>query len=67
MELGKYKHYKGGKYQVIDTCTHSESLEKLVLYKSLKDNSLWVRPYEMFNETIELEGKTIKRFEYLGE
>ncbi len=63
---GTYRHYKGNLYEVIDIVHHSESLEKMVLYKSLYENpigKLWVRPYEMFFEEIELDGIKVKRFE----
>ena len=66
IELGYYKHFKGNLYEVIATAKHSETLEELVIYKSLKDNSIWVRPISMWNETVEKDNKTFKRFEYIG-
>lgn len=65
---GIYKHYKGNLYEVIDVVRHSETTEEMVLYKPLYDNKdfpgqLWVRPLEMFMETIEKEGEKIPRFE----
>ena len=63
---GTYLHYKGNLYEVIDIVHHSETLEKMVLYKSLYKNSigeLWVRPFEMFFEEIEVDGRRVKRFE----
>jgi len=57
MQLGLYRHFKGGLYEVIGIARHSETLEELVIYKSLKDQSLWVRPLSMWNERIEKEGK----------
>ncbi len=60
---GRYRHYKGKYYQVIDVVTHSESLEKLVLYKPLYGKgALWVRPYEMFQETVTISGEQQPRF-----
>jgi hypothetical protein len=70
---GKYRHYKGNFYEVIGTARHSETKEELVVYKALWDvpeygkNSLWVRPKKMFMEIIENEGKTMPRFEFVGE
>jgi len=60
---GVYKHYKGDYYIVEDIAQHSETLEKMVVYRQLYgENKLWVRPYEMFNE--EIVGQTQKhRFE----
>lgn len=59
---GIYKHYKGNRYEVIGTVTHSETLETLVLYKALKTDQLWVRPLPMFEEEIEVDGRKVKRF-----
>jgi hypothetical protein len=68
MIKGKYKHYKGKKYQVLDVVKHSETLEELVLYKQLYgDYSLWVRPLNMFNEEIFIDGKWVKRFELIAD
>lgn len=63
---GIYRHFKGNLYRVIDTVKHSETNEEMVLYECLYENSeskLWVRPIKMFTETIEFEGKHVKRFE----
>lgn len=63
---GLYKHYKGNIYEVIGIATHSETLEKLIVYKATyqkEGENLWVRPLNMFVETIVVEGKTVKRFE----
>jgi hypothetical protein len=63
IQPGKYQHFKGNFYQVIDTVTHSETQEILVLYKPLYgEQALWVRPIEMFLEEIERDGKVFKRF-----
>ncbi len=64
LKKGKYRHYKGKEYEVIDVVKHSETLEELVLYKQLYgEQSLWVRPYSMFFEQVEIGGKTMPRFE----
>ncbi len=63
---GKYKHFKGKEYELIDIVTHSESMEKMVLYKPLYDNSgMWVRPASMWNEYVEYNGSIVKRFTYI--
>ena len=50
---GIYKHFKGDYYLVEDVAYHSETQEKLVVYRALYgDNRLWVRPYEMFLEEV---------------
>ncbi len=62
---GVYHHFKGAKYRVIDTVRHSETEEWLVLYTPLdKPDSLWVRPLDMFNETVELAGEKVERFKH---
>lgn len=68
MKTGIYEHYKGNRYEVIDTVTHSESEETLVLYRTMYgDRDLWVRPFLMFNESIVIEEKEVPRFKYIGE
>ena len=62
---GVYTHYKGSQYVAIAVARHSETLEELVVYQRLHDdNSVWVRPLEMFLEEIEVNGKKISRFAY---
>ena len=65
---GRYRHYKGGEYRVIGTARHSETDELLVVYRCLYDNdSLWVRPLEMFSDTVTLDGDTLPRFSRIAE
>jgi hypothetical protein len=57
LPLGRYRHYKGGEYEVLGVVRHSESLEPMVLYRPLYNGTgLWVRPYAMFTESVECEG-----------
>lgn len=70
IKLGKYRHFKGGEYQVIGTAKHSESLDVMVIYKplyELKEGELetWVRPIEMFFDTKEHDEETVQRFVYI--
>lgn len=68
IKLGKHRHFKGNEYEVIAIAKHSETLEEMVVYKALYgDGDIWVRPAKMWDETIERDGKTFKRFEYIGE
>ena len=61
--LGRYRHYKGGRYEVLGVVRHSESLDPLVLYRPLdEDVGLWVRPYAMFLETVTHDGREQLRF-----
>ncbi|KRG57033.1 DUF1653 domain-containing protein [Stenotrophomonas sp. W1S232] len=60
---GRYRHYKGQPYQVIDLCRHSETQEVLVLYRQLYgDGALWVRPYAMFVQNVLVDGQQRPRF-----
>jgi hypothetical protein len=68
LKKGRYRHYKGNEYEVIDTARHSETEEWLVVYRTCYgDRGLWVRPYEMFVEKVEVDGKTIARFVHIGD
>lgn len=67
IEKGLYRHFKGNFYEVIDVATNSETREQMVIYRALYgERGLWVRPLSMFTETVERDGKTFKRFEYVG-
>jgi hypothetical protein len=60
---GRYRHYKGGLYEVIGTARHSETLEPMTLYRALYgEQGLWVRPAEMFNEEVTVDGLRQARF-----
>ena len=63
LKKGIYRHYKGSLYEVLHTAQHSETEEWMVVYRALYgDEGIWVRPYQMFTEKIELDGRTVKRF-----
>lgn len=69
MELkpGKYRHFKGGEYELIGIAKHSETLAPMVVYRALYgEGGLWVRPAEMWNETVERDGYHGPRFQYIG-
>jgi len=60
---GHYRHYKGNEYEVIGEGLHTETEEKLVIYKSLHTPyTIWVRPFDMFFEPVIVDGQTIPRF-----
>lgn len=60
---GRYRHYKGGRYQVVDTVRHSETCEPMTLYRALYgDQGLWVRPAAMFLESVVIDGVEQPRF-----
>ncbi|HKL57231.1 MAG TPA: DUF1653 domain-containing protein [Sphaerochaeta sp.] len=62
---GWYRHFKGGLYEVIDTVIDSETLQTMVLYRPEHSLDLWVRPYEMFVETVVKDGIPVSRFSAL--
>ncbi len=63
IQAGIYQHFKGNYYKVLHIARHSETEEYLVVYHPQETpDDIWVRPLAMFDETIEREGKTIKRF-----
>lgn len=67
LKLGFYKHYKNKKYEVLGVAIHSETLEEMVIYKAQYGKHLtWVRPLSMFLEKVEIDGKRVPRFRYLG-
>ena len=60
---GRYRHFKGNEYEVTAIARHSETEEAMVVYKALYgDGGIWVRPASMWNETVERDGKTYRRF-----
>ena len=65
--LGRYRHYKGGEYEVIGVARHSESTEPMVVYRPLYDDSgWWVRPHAMFFEDVNIDGRRQPRFQRIG-
>lgn len=63
---GIYRHFKGQLYEVLEVATHSETKEACVVYKALYgERGVWVRPLAMFEETVERDGKTLKRFTWV--
>jgi len=64
---GLYRHYKGGRYQVLGCVRHSETLEPLVLYQALYgEQGLWVRPHAMFFGSVQHEGREQPRFAWVS-
>lgn len=65
---GLYRHYRGLRYEVIDTVRHSETLEPMTLYRALYgDHGLWVRPAAMFEEMVNIDGVVQPRFTKIAE
>ena len=63
VQPGRYRHFKGGEYEVLAVATHSETQEQLVVYRPLYgDHGWWVRPLAMFVEMVEHEGGMVPRF-----
>jgi len=67
LKIGIYRHYKGNEYEVIGVAKHSEDETDLVVYRPLYgERGLWVRPLEMFVETVQINGETKPRFECIS-
>jgi hypothetical protein len=65
---GRYRHYKGNEYTVVGVARHSETEEELVVYRQeYGDFGLWVRPKQMFVETVTLNGEAVPRFQWIGD
>lgn len=68
IKLGRYRHFKGNEYEVLYLAKHSETEEDMVVYRALYgERAVWVRPASMWNETVERDGKTYRRFSYIDE
>lgn len=66
IQLGRYRHFKGNSYEVIGIARHSETEEPMVVYRALYgEGCLWTRPAVMWNETVQRDGKSYKRFYHL--
>ena len=64
---GRYRHYKGNEYEVLGVARHSETDDRVVVYRPLSnDSGLWVRPLAMFVEDVVVNGKRVPRFAYVG-
>jgi hypothetical protein len=60
---GRYRHYKGGLYEVVGVARHSETEEEFVVYRALYgEQRLWVRPRAMFLEKVLVAGSEVLRF-----
>ena len=67
VKQGIYRHFKGGIYEVIGEALHSETLEAMVVYRSMKEpEKMWVRPAAMWDETVDRDGFYGPRFTYIG-
>lgn len=59
----RYRHFKGGLYEYIMTARDSETAEPVVVYRSLKDDTVWVCPSQMFWGWVDVDAKSVRRFE----
>ena len=68
IEPGRYRHFKGKEYEVLCMATHSETLERMVVYRQFYgERSVWVRPVAMWNEEVTRDGVTCRRFTKVAE
>lgn len=63
---GRYRHFKGGYYQVLTLALHTETQDQLVIYQSEQDGQVYARPVAMFMEWIEHQGQVVSRFTPAG-
>ena len=68
---GRYRHFKGDEVEVLGTAFHSETLEEFVIYRHVTGKRQgepywWVRPAAMFTEIVEVQGKRVPRFQFIG-
>ena len=67
IKKGRYRHFKGGEYMLLDVARHSESGEYMALYRPLYgEGGLWVRPLDMFFENVEVDGVLQPRFAFIS-
>lgn len=67
IQTGQYQHYKGNRYEVLGVAEHSEANEKFVVYRALFDGyHMYVRPLEEFKAIVDVDGKKVERFQYVG-
>ncbi|MFZ6817965.1 DUF1653 domain-containing protein [Undibacterium sp. Ji22W] len=57
----RYRHYKGGIYELVCEATQEADLKPAIVYRA-PDGSLWIRPASVFFEMIEVGGKMVQRF-----
>ena len=63
IKLGRYRHFKGGEYEVLHIARHSETLEEMVVYRALYgQRGVWVRPASMWGELVVKDGQLVPRF-----
>lgn len=68
IQIGIYQHYKGNTYKILYVAKHSETLEDMVIYQDVNaPDKIWARPATMWNDDVEIDGKTVKRFEPMEE
>ncbi|UUD66084.1 DUF1653 domain-containing protein [Pseudomonas seleniipraecipitans] len=66
LQPGLYRHYKGPEYRVLGVAKHSETEEEVVVYQALYGEfGLWVRPLEMFQSEVEVDGERVARFAFV--
>lgn len=71
LQTGTYEHYKGSLYRVLGVGRHTEVDEYFVVYEPLVRSedkpAIWLRPYAMFIESVEIHGRAVPRFKKVQE
>ena len=60
-----YQHFKGATYRLIGFAKHSETGEQMAVYRN-SDGQLYVRPADMWEDEVEVDGKKMPRFKFIG-
>lgn len=62
-----YRHYKGGVYEFLHEATLESDLTPMVVYRAVKNGTVWIRPQAVFHELVEIDGQRVPRFALLDE
>ncbi|NVO78151.1 DUF1653 domain-containing protein [Undibacterium oligocarboniphilum] len=57
----RFRHYKGGIYELVCEATQEADLSPVIVYRA-QNGSIWTRPKSVFFEMLEIDGKQVQRF-----
>jgi hypothetical protein len=68
VEIGIYRHHKGGLYTLFTTSIDEATLAPLVTYYSHAKRTRWTRSFQNFGEVVEMQDERgkVARFEFMG-
>jgi hypothetical protein len=62
----KYRHYKGGIYEIICEAHLESNPEILMMIYKAHDGLIWTRPHSEFFEVVQHEGHAVHRFSLIN-